>query len=285
MKKLLIFVVAIFAALAVSCNKDEGGKNGNEEILGTWLMRADEYHYFDVTFKKNGTYEWLWQGAGGRMLDTGTYKYENKVITTTATKFQEEDYESKQMKDAQMPEEWNGVRTMTVVEDAGAIAWWRWKNDYFIEDSDYFRGDVSGPIIFFKEGADPGIKTSDLKGTWEIRAEDGIDRLIIGDSDFTQYTAWKNSEIGGGYSVTKEIGRWFLKGCILTLEYQKVFTSSKRFWNPATQANEYIYYKVDPETLEAEQWESYSQNYSLEWYIYLKDGKLYTPSFGTFSKK
>ena len=152
MKKLLIFVVAIFAALAVSCNKDEGGKNGNEEILGTWLMRADEYHYFDVTFKKNGTYEWLWQGAGGRMLDTGTYKYENKVITTTATKFQEEDYESKQMKDAQMPEEWNGVRTMTVVEDAGAIAWWRWKNDYFIEDSDYFRGDVSGPIIFFKEG-------------------------------------------------------------------------------------------------------------------------------------
>lgn len=287
MKKILLIAAVVFAGLFVSCNKDDDGSNkANEDIVGTWLMREDDYHFFDATFKKDGTYEWIWQGAGGKMMDSGTYEYEDKVITMTATKFQEEDYESKKMKTADMPEDWSKVRTVTIVENAGAVAWWTWDNDYFIESSDHFRYDLSGPIIMFKEGEDPGIKAPDLRGTWEIKDEDVIARLVFADNTFIQYDAWKQDTAEGGYSVSKDTGTWSLKKNVLTLNYKEGYSSFKSLgWNPETQVNEYIYYKVDPRTLEAEQWESYTQDYSTEWYIYLKDGKLYIPTQGTFSKK
>ena len=221
-EKIFYIAIVAFAALTVSCGKentrddpDDGGKDAG--IIGTWLMRADEYHYFDVTFKKDGTYEWTWDGASGRLQDTGTYKYENKVATMTATRFFEEDYESKQMKAADMPEDWSKVRTLTFIENKGAVAWVSWKNDFFMPSSDDFRGEDLGAIIVFKEGADLGIKKADLIGTWEIKDEAGAE--------------------------------------------------------------------VDPSTLEAGKWVTYDQDFQWQWYIYIDGGKLYTPSFGTFTKK
>ena len=72
---------------------------------------------------------------------------------------------------------------------------------------------------------------------------------------------------------------------MLTFEYNKAYSSYKSLgWNPATQQNEYVYYKVDPVTLEAEQWESYDSGWSQVFYIYISDGKLIMPS-GTYTKK
>lgn len=285
MKKLIYIALAAAALLAVSCGKDDS-KDSDSSITGTWLMRADEYHYFDATFKKDGTYEWLWQGAGGRLLDTGTYTFSGNVVTMTAKKFQEEDYESNKMTDAEMPQDWSGVRTVTVVENKGAVAFWKWNNDYFMDNSDNFRGENMGPILVFKDGANLNIKDSELIGTWEIKEDDYIDRLVFEKGGFTQYGAWKNDEAEGGLSVTKELGTWSVKGNVLSLKYEKMFSSSKSLgWNPEKQINEYIYYKVNPETLEAEQWESYTQDFSLQWYIYIENGKLYTPSYGIYSKK
>lgn len=287
MKRLFFIAVALSAAFAVSCSStdpDTFSGSGDDSILGTWLMRADEWHYFDVTFKKDGSYSWTWDGASGKLLDTGTYKYENNVVTTTATKFFEEDHETHVMKEADFfNTEWNKVRTITFVKNEGAVAWCTWENDYFVENSD-FRGN-NGPILLFKEGADVKFGASDLKGTWELTADSSIDRIIFENNSFTWYSAWPNTEAEGGYSVRKDTGTWSLNKNVLTFEYKKAYSSYKTLgWNQATQQNEYIYYKVDPVTLEAEQWESYDSGWSHACYIYISDGKLIMPN-GTYTKK
>ncbi len=285
MKKVLYAVCITAAAFAVSCGKnnptdDKEPKTEENTLTGTWMMRSDEYHYFDATFKADETYEWTWKGAGDPRTDKGTYKVSGKNITLTPTKFLETDYEKDDgsMKEISAEEfGWSGPRTVIVEQQLGGVAFWRWKNDNFISDSDDF---FEEPVIVFKEGADLGIKAADVKGTWEYRNEEGvIERFIFEDRAFTEYSAWPSELAEGGYEVRKDTGTWSLEGNVLTLNYQKTYTSYKRVQN-----QEYIYYKVDPTTLEAEKWETYDDSYTFTYYIYIAEGKLYLP-VATFTKK
>jgi len=248
-------------------------------------MRADAYHYFDVTFNKDGSYSWTWDGTSGKLRDTGTYKYENNVVTTTATKFFEEDYETHVMKEADFfNTEWNKVRTITFVKNEGAVAWCTWENDYFVENSENFRGENSGPIMLFKEDADFKFGASDLKGTWEFKDE-YTERIVFENSNFTWYVVWPEPAAEGGYSVRKETGTWSLNKNVLTLNYKTNYASYKFIrWNAETQVNEYVYYKVDPNTFEAEQWDTYQVDWSDPYYVYISGGKLYLAT-GTYTKK
>ena len=288
MKKLFYLAAAAIAAVAISCGKTNsegpGGNNQKDDgIVGTWLMRLDEYHYFNVTFKEDGSYEWLWQGAGGNRLDKGTYKLENNVITTTAKEVFEADYETGEMQKSDLENwGWAGVRTITVVKQDGPVAWWSWKDDYLMQDSGFFGEDS---VIIFKKGADFGIKASDLLGTWEVAADGGVDRVVFESGTVTWYTTWKTEEAEGGISATKNTGNWSLEGNVLTINYKMAYSSSESLgWNPETQQNEYIYYKVDPVTLECENWQPYNQEFTETHYIYLKGNELFM-RMATYTKK
>ncbi len=274
-----ILAIAIaFVATFSSCDKEE--KGGDNDIIGTWLMRADEYHYFDATFKKDGSYEWMWKGASGRVMDKGSYTYENNVITMTPQKFYEEDYDSKELKEQPLSNvEWSGPRKVTVVENLGGVAFWRWKGDFMIDDSDWFRGNEGEPVTVFKEGYNVKVKESDLKGTWEMQdADEYRDIFTLGDKTYSWYSIWPEEDAECGLSVRKETGTWSFKGNVLTFVATKQYNSFKSLgYNKETQKNEYIYYNVNPETFEADQWESYNLDYTLEYYFYLADGKLTLP--------
>lgn len=283
MKRLIYMAIVAMTALAVSCNKENSGNTGGDDgIIGTWLMRVDEYHYFDATFKKDGSYVWEWKGAGGRLQDTGSYTYENNVVTMTASKFYEEDYETEEMKAADMPQDWSRVRTVTFVENLGPVAWWTWSGDHFAENSSMFGGD--DPVIVFKEGADLGIKSGDLKGTWEAEFDGWTERIIFEDGTFTWYSLWKSDEAECGYSLNKDTGTWTLKGNALSFDCKKAYYSFAVFYNPGTQKNEYTYYDVKPDTFEAEKWRSVDQEWSQTYYIYIKGKELFLTR-GTYTKK
>lgn len=285
MKKFFLAAAAILALCAAqSCKKDKSGSDS--EIVGTWQMRADEYHYFDATFKADGSYEWVWMGASGTIKDTGTYTYEEKTITMKPSKFYEEDYENPGQFVSVSAENfgWSGPRTVTVVSYSDGVAYWRWKGDFMIDDSDWFNN--GDPIVIFRKGYDYKIKKSDVLGTWEDGADGSITRMVV-NSDDTYALYWSWSQEDGTLSVSKETGTWSLSGNVLSLTAITQYASFKSLgYNRETQQNEYVYYNVNPDTLEADQWETYNyaEPITTDYYLVLSDGKMVT-NFGTFTKK
>lgn len=285
MKKVFLAAMALLAFCVVqSCEKDNAGDSG---VVGTWQMRADEYHYFDATFKSDGTYEWVWMGAGGIMKDAGSYTYADKTITMKPSSFYEEDYENpgKLIKKSASDFGWSGPRTVNVVSYSDGVAYWHWQGDFLMENSEFFN--EGEPIIIFRKGYDYKIKKSDLVGTWEDEGSDGaLTRIVIkNDNTYALYWSWNDED--GTLSVSKETGTWELSSNVLSLTAITHYSSFKSLgWNAETQQNEYIYYNVDPVTLEAEQWESYdySKPIKSDYYLVLSDGKMVT-NYGTFTKK
>lgn len=289
MKKILLAAMAILSLCAVqSCDKDNPGeKKADDNIEGTWLMRADEFHFFDATFNSDGTYEWVWKGASGAIKDTGTYTYEDNTITMTPTKFYEADYENPGQMNEKTAENmgWSGPRTVTIDSFGPGYAFWHWKGDFMVQDSDNFRENQGEPIIVFRKGYDYKLKKADLVGTWENKDENGIDRIVLNDDDtFAFYYAWIDGE---EYSVRKDTGTWSLSSNLLSLTNITNYASFKSLgYNKETGKNEYEMYEVDPETLEAVKWESYNYSEPLveEYYLVLQDGKIITNK-GSFTKK
>lgn len=295
MKKILSILAITIAALAafsiVSCEKNNDGPSngeGDNSIVGTWQFRGDEYHYFDATFKKDGSYEWMWIGASGRLKDTGSYSVSGNVITMTPKKFYEEDYNTKELVERPLSDQqWEGPRKVTVVSSGDGIAYWRWSGDFLIDNSDHFRGNEGEPLLVFKEGADFKFKSSDLIGTWENKYENGVvDRYIFTNDGFSYYSVWPQEEAECGLSVRKDTGTWSLKGNVLTLNEKMSYNSFKFIqYNRETQKNEYIYVDVDPVTFETDNWFSYDSEYDRTIYIYIENGKLYLPEVTLTKKK
>ncbi|MBO4467418.1 MAG: hypothetical protein J5745_04850 [Bacteroidales bacterium] len=283
MKRLFaLTLMAIAAFVTISCDKDDAESG----VVGTWQMRADEYHYFDATFNSDGTYVWNWMGASGGIKDEGTYTFENDQITMKATTMWEEDYENKghYNKTSLSSFEWHGKRVVTVHKNLGGVAFWDWKGDFLIQDSENFRFGKDG-VIVFKKGFDFKIKKSDLIGTWEEYNEDNSlsRRLIVEDGKFKDYSVWYNED--GSLCVHKEIGTWTLSSNVLSMKFTNGYSSYMLLgWNKETQQNDYLYYNVNPDTLEAEQWESYTYDYTQELYIYI-DGNKVVSNMGTLFKK
>lgn len=285
MRRVLLTLLAMFSILAFSsCDKDND--NERNDVVGTWMMRADGYHYFDATFSANGTYEWVWMGASGILKDTGSYKYADHVITMTPSKYYREDDENPDKLQSVSASDfgWSGPRTVTVVSVEKGIAYWHWQGDFIIDDSNFFTGDEGEPVLVFRKGYDYKIKKSDLLGTWDSRDEYGATRIVLGQDTFSLYSVWERED--GSLSVGKDTGTWALDSNVITLTTNVLYTSSKRVWNPVTQKNEYVYYEVDPVTFEASQWESYTYPEPIvtEYYIYLSGNRIISNK-GSFEKK
>lgn len=275
MKKLLFAALAACAILATSCNSDDEASAGADNgIIGTWTAMEDA-HYPSVTFNKDGTYEWQWLGYA-RFKDSGTYTYEDGVVTMKFSKVYE-------LYDGTWTEaDWVEARTRTCVITelvSGGCVNVLVKDDYMMA--------IEIEFLMFRDGYSQEIKKADLVGTWEIEGEYTGERMILGsDGDYTDYDWYVNQEDGGILAVTKYTGTWSVSKNVLTITNTKMLVSCKGLgWNAETQKNEYVYYTVNPETLEADQWETYEVNWAPEALtIAIADGLLYSPR-GTFTKK
>lgn len=275
MKKLFIFAVLLlaFSVAFVACNKDNDGKDSG--IVGTWIGSVD-YHYPRITFKKDGTYEWMWDGIA-KFKDNGTYTYENGTVVMTVKaiyEFNDEgDGNGKWDKCEDMINEYfNGVRRCKVTEvvSGGAL---------FIEiENDYFAG---GDWLVCREGFKQDLKKSDLAGTWEKADETTGTRMVLGsDGKYTKYEWWYNVENGSKLVVAKYVGTWSIKQSTLTIDEKTLYQSYKR-----VGSNEYEYYNVNATTLEADKWESQSLSYGPEdSFVVFANGKLYMHE-SVFTKK
>lgn len=284
MKKILYSILVAVAAFAVSCSKDDGSQNEDGGFTGTWLMRANEHHYFDATFNSNGTYEWEWKGVA-RFKDTGSYTEKDGVITMTPEKLYESDYETGELVQVSLSDfQWSGPRKVTILSVEGGVAWWKWEGDFLMQNTD----DFTGGIMIFKKGYNFNIKKSDLLGTWEIKREDGFveSRIVIGDGTFSWYDAYEQPDAECGIAVRKDSGTWTLDENVLQIKATGSASSAKSLgYNQSLGKNEYIYSNVNPETLEADQWYSTTVNWDSTYYIYLKDSELSLGMAGVFARK
>lgn len=248
MKKAYLYLTLVaFASFSLASCDNEDEKNAiNEDsgIVGTWEGDADEYHYPIAVINADGTYEWEWAGIA-RFKDVGKYTYEGNKIVMTATNY----YEWDQDKGKYVTNEYiegNPKRNIKILELSPGLM--------SIELNDYFMGGGQGegfPFVLYRKGYVQNIQSKDLEGTWESYYEDGSlsERIILSGNSYTAYDVW---EMDSTLSVEKSTGTWSIQNSVMTVKPTAVMFSYERV------NNDYVYYPVDPETLETENWVSAS---------------------------
>ena len=248
-----------------------GTREQETGIVGTWEGEADEYHYPVVTFNADGTYEWEWAGIH-KMKDTGKYTYEEgKKIVMKPSKYYE--YDDEKGKYVTGDPGYTGDRNCRIIElNPGMMR---------VNLSDYFMGGGQGEgfdFVLYRKGLNQNIQQKDLQGTWESYDEDDSlsMRIIISGNKYTAYEVWTRDSI---LCAEKSVGTWAVKNSVLTA------TPSDLWFSFDMVNNEYVYSKVDPVTLEAENWSKASYKLDPESKkIYLADDKLYVGD-EVFTKK
>ena len=277
MKRLFyLAALALLAIIAVSCNKDDN-KNGsltNSGIIGSWVGLGDDYHYPRVTFKKDGTYEWHWDGIV-KIKDIGTYTYEDGVVSMKVDKCWEQEendgkteWVTRELDITSDPDWFNGTRTCTITTVPDDVIFQMMvKRDYFVNEAEF---------LMLPDGASKSYKKSDLVGTWEMENEYENYRYVFGNDGSYIERSWSH-EANGTLVASKRLGTWSVSGMTLTLSETDSYHSYKSLgYNPETQQNEYIYYPVDPVTLEAETWGShYTYSNSYNYKIWISGKSLY----------
>ena len=271
MKRFFLFAMAAMAMLTVSAC----GGEGDSDIEGTWMMRGDEYHYFNATFNANGTYEWKWMGASGIRIDAGDYTYVNGVIKTTPKSFKEEREEGKLVSVSAEIFGWSDSRTIKVTPVTKGATLWEWEGDWMMSSSEQAFG---GPVIMFREDFEQTIKSGEIDGTWESYYDGKLNaRVIVKGKDYTFYSA---TDIEGKLVVAKTVGTWSHKGVILTL------TPTTLQYSYEYNGVSYTAYTVDPVTLESETWvPAQYEPTPKTMAVCVFDGKIYTTWEGTYIKK
>ncbi len=272
MKRFLLFAMAALAMLSLS-----GCGDTDPEIEGTWLMRANEHHYFDATFKAGGDYEWKWMGVSGTRIDEGTYTFVNGVVTMTPATFKEEDYNNpgKLISVSSAIFGWSGPRTIKVTPITEGAALWEWENDWMIQSTK----ELGYPVLVLREDFTQNVSEALMKGTWERYDSEGKleARVIVKGKDYTFYSA---TDIAGKLVVAKTVGTWSHKGVILTL------TPTTLQYSYEYNGVNYTFYTVDPVTLESETWISAQYDPDpMTMAVCVFDGKIYTAWEGTYIKK
>lgn len=117
------------------------------------------------------------------------------------------------------------------------------------------------------------------KGTWESYDSEGdlSERVILSGTNYTAYDVWT---MDTALCVEKSTGTWSIKNGVMTVKPTAVMFSYERV------NNEYVYYSVDPVTLETENWiraswerEEYTQK------VYLTEDKKTLYAAGVVFKK
>ena len=254
MKKAYLYLTLIaFASFSLaSCdNEEENGINDESGIVGTWEGDADQHHYPIVTINADGSYEWEWAGVA-RFKDVGKYTYEGDKIVMNATNYYEWDDE----KGGYVNNTWveSTPRKIKILDLTPGLM--------RVNLVDYFMGGGQGEgfdFVLYRKGFVQNIKAADLEGTWESYESDGSlsERVILSGSNFTAYDVWTVDTVLAG---EKSTGTWSIKNSVITV------TPSAVMFSYEMQGREYVYYPLDPETLETENWvraswerEEYSQ--------------------------
>lgn len=272
MKRFFLFAMAAMAMLSLS-----GCGDTDPEIEGTWLMRANEHHYFDATFKAGGDYEWKWMGVSGTRIDEGTYTFVNGVVTMTPATFKEEDYNNpgKLISVSSSIFGWSGPRTIKVTPITEGAALWEWENDWMIQSTK----ELGYPVLVLREDFTQNVSEALMKGTWERYDSEGKleARVIVIGNAYTYYEVY---EMSGHMAVCKTVGTWSHQGAVLTL------TPSEALYSYKYENGVYSFNDVNPETLECETWikASYTPN-PISMSVCISDGKIYTTWEGTYIKK
>ena len=272
MKRFFLFAMAAMAMLSLS-----GCGGADPEIEGTWLMRANEHHYFDATFNANGNYEWKWMGASGTMIDAGSYTFVNGVVTMTPNTFKITNYTTGALVAVNAEEfGWPGdPRVVKVTPITEGAALWEWENDYMIQSTK----DLGYPVLVLREDFTQSVNEALMKGTWERYDSEGklAARVIVIGNAYTYYEVYG---INGHTAVCKTIGTWSHQGAVLTL------TPSEALYSYKYENGQYSFNDVNPETLECENWikASYTPD-PMSMSVCICDGKIYTTWEGTYIKK
>lgn len=287
-KHLFIAALAIAAAFASSCTKDNNNSIENSQLLGTWYMAGEYYHPAIVTFKENGEYEWEYGGITG-IKDTGTYTFQDNKVTMTINSFWEIAVKRNDDGSPEYDGSWQKMddtgdnsktRTVDVYVLADHFTIWNVYNDWF-----FGSGSDGGLLLFMSDNQDEmhidrEVTQSDLQGEWYNADDNGntIARLVLSGSS---YTAWYLTTSYGDnnvitYYVSKETGTFSLNGTIITINHQKGYSSYSSTYNKETSTWEYKYSDYDPATLEADDWlTEYESGYSEEYYVYRDGANLY----------
>lgn len=270
MKRFFLFAMAALAMLSLS----SCGGDTDPEIEGTWIMRANEHHYFNATFNANGTYEWKWMGASDPRIDEGDYTFVNGVVTMTPKTFKITDYQGKMVSLSATDFGWpGGDRIVKVKPITTGAALWEWENDYMIQSTEGM-----APILVIREGFSQNVKESQMAGTWERYSDDGKleARVIIIGNKYTYYEVY---DINGHMGVCKTIGTWSHKNATLTLTPSEVLYSYKY------EGGIYTFNDVNPESLECETWikAAYTPD-PMETYVCVYDGNIYTVWEGIYKR-
>ena len=272
MKRFFLFAMAAMAMLSLS-----GCGGADPEIEGTWLMRANEHHYFDATFNANGNYEWKWMGASGTMIDAGSYTFVNGVVTMTPNTFKITNYTTGALVAVNAEEfGWPGdPRVVKVTPITEGAALWEWENDYMIQSTK----DLGYLVLVLREDFTQSVNEALMKGTWERYDSEGklAARVIVIGNAYTYYEVYG---INGHTAVCKTIGTWSHQGAVLTL------TPSEALYSYKYENGQYSFNDVNPETLECENWikASYTPD-PMSMSVCICDGKIYTTWEGTYIKK
>jgi len=242
MKKAYLYLTLVaFASFSLaSCdNEEENGITEDSEIVGTWEGDADEYHYPIAVINNDGTYEWEWAGIA-RFKDVGKYTYEGDKIVMNATTYYEWDDE----KDKYVVNKYveNTPRKIKILDLTPGLM--------RINLNDYFMGGGQGEgfdFVLYRKGYVQDIKAKDLEGTWESYNSEGdlSERVILSGTSYTAYDVWT---MDTALCVEKSTGTWSIKNGVMTVKPSAVMFSYERV------NNEYVYYSVDPVTLETENW-------------------------------
>ena len=250
MKKLFFFALALMPFAFLACDTEKEGEDvANATVLeGTWYY--DDYHHpFTIVFKGD-TYTFETTG----FKDRGTFTYRDNVITCNlAERWSAERVEWENGKRVNKGE-WENIGVdkdyksrkfeVTLLENGVCIG----------NLTDDFYGGEPIEIMLICQGIKISVNASELNGEWIFKEGQMLTaRLLV---DGNKYTIWQRMPYSQDMACTKEKGEWSYADGYLNL------TPDSLLFSYSHGNDGYTYSRIDPETLEAEEW--YPAQYGLD---------------------
>jgi len=251
MKKLLLFALSVIPIAFCSCDTEKEGEEGTTAVAGlegTWYY-DHSHHPFTITFKGE-TY--IFETPGFK--DQGTFTYKDNTINCHITDRWSADVDWVDGKRVNT-DNWEKIdldgysgRTIEVSLLENGICVGTLTDDFY--------GGKPTEIMLVCKGAKITVDASALNGEWLFK-QDGklLVRLVV---DGDSYTIWQVDPYMQEAAVVKEEGRWTYSNGYINLTP----TSRGFSYENSNEDSGWIYSRIDPVTLEAQEWH-YAQ-YELE---------------------
>ena len=211
---------SLFAAMAMVLAFASCGKETEEEnsLVGTWKTNRESSHWFLVSFDDKGGFDWQVLGVS-EMRETGSYtssdseivlktkKYYDRWDDATGTEYADRWIEKPGKPSAGYPDDFKGVRTLTI----------HLLKDGFLHcaiKGDNMFGDMLEHAFLFKDGSDQKLNADIIKGTWVAKDSRGTElgRYVFNGSNYSRVV---RSDNGNHNVIWDDSGTWtYSKGII-----------------------------------------------------------------------